>query len=88
LAAALALPETMRQQYAQHLSALSPDNSQSLLITLEYCATDVTGPPFSVDSREVERLFSKHWEITELGSCKEDIRGKKAIERSYCLNKK
>lgn len=86
-ASVIALPAPMRENYTQHLASVLPAQCKTLLICLEYTNGALTGPPFSVDQTEVERLFSKHWEIEELGHCEEDIRGKAAIERSYRLIK-
>lgn len=86
-ASVIALPTPMRESYTQHLAKVLPPLCKTLLICLEYSEGALTGPPFSVDKAEVERLFSKHWGIEELGHCEEDIRGKAAIERSYCLIK-
>ncbi len=56
-AALVALPPQMRADYAAHLSAILPQSTPMLLITLEY-ATD-SGPPFSVPQAEVERLYAQ-----------------------------
>jgi thiopurine S-methyltransferase len=36
------------------------------LITLEYPAGEMEGPPFSVDEAEVHRLFDAQWDIRQL----------------------
>jgi thiopurine S-methyltransferase len=56
-AALIALPEAMRANYAAHLNAILPSGHQALLISLSYPAHQKAGPPFSVTTTEIERLF-------------------------------
>jgi thiopurine S-methyltransferase len=56
----------LRGRYVEHLTALTGKGTQALLITLEYPQAEMKGPPFSVDSEEVRRLFSGHHSIDEL----------------------
>jgi thiopurine S-methyltransferase len=65
-AALVAWPPELRLQYARQLTALTPPGAPTLLITLEYPQDLMTGPPFSVDAAEVERLYSPHHAIREL----------------------
>jgi len=62
-AALIALPETMRAEYARHLNAHVAPQGQIFLVTLSYPQTQMTGPPFSVDETEVQALFSAHYDI-------------------------
>ena len=55
-----------RGRYVEHLWALTGAGTQTLLVTLEYPQTEMKGPPFSVDSAEVRRLYSRHHSIHEL----------------------
>jgi thiopurine S-methyltransferase len=55
-----------RGLYVEHLRALTATGTQTLLITLEYAQAEMKGPPYSVDSAEVHRLFSRHHSIHEL----------------------
>lgn len=55
-----------RGRYVEHLTALTGTGTQTLLVTLEYPQAEMNGPPFSVDSEEVHRLFSRHYSIVEL----------------------
>lgn len=55
-AALIALPETMRLQYAAKLKQLLP-KAKMLLITLEYPAGEKQGPPFAVFADELPLLF-------------------------------
>ena len=56
-----------RGRYVEHLWALTGAGTQTLLVTLEYPQAEMKGPPFSVDSAEVHRLYSRHHSIHELG---------------------
>lgn len=55
-AALIALPEEMRQNYVFHMKSLVGVVPQ-LLITLSYEQAQMDGPPFSVSSEEVNRLY-------------------------------
>ena len=62
-ASIVALPEKMRQTYAKKISGLSSGNTKILMHLLSYDQSEMTGPPFSVDSNEVKRLFSDNFDI-------------------------
>jgi thiopurine S-methyltransferase len=62
-----------RGRYVEHLQALTGARTQTLLVTLEYPQAEMKGPPFSVDSEEVHRLYSHHHSIHELA--RRDILG-------------
>ena len=64
-AALIALPPHMRQDYVDHLTAVIPDGTRILLITLDY-DTDIKGPPFNVSDEEVLRLYSADYEIEHI----------------------
>ena len=57
-AALIALPATMRPDYARQLQPLMASPSRGLLISLEYDASNMDGPPFSVPESEVRTLFA------------------------------
>lgn len=65
-AALVALPSEARARYAAHISKLSEDNTQILLITASYNQAEMQGPPFSVDEDEVKMLYGKNFVIDEL----------------------
>jgi thiopurine S-methyltransferase len=65
-AALIALPETMRARYTEHLNALLPAKCAGLLITLDYDQARLDGPPFSVPDHEVQRLLAPAWQLTLL----------------------
>ncbi len=56
-ASLIALPPAMRQRYVAQLAGLSEPGTQTLLVTLEYDASRMAGPPHSVDSAEVTALY-------------------------------
>ncbi|EDM48084.1 thiopurine S-methyltransferase [Marinobacter algicola] len=64
-AALIALPPHMRQDYVDHLTAVIPDGTRILLITLDYDA-DIKGPPFNVSDEEVLKLYSADYEIEHI----------------------
>lgn len=61
-AALVALPDAMRQRYAQHLITISQAAPQ-LVICFEYDQAQLPGPPFSVDSLEMHKLYSKVYSL-------------------------
>ncbi|MBR9871852.1 MAG: thiopurine S-methyltransferase [Gammaproteobacteria bacterium] len=65
-AALIALPPEMRKDYVNHLTAVTPDNTTILLITLDYDNNEMKGPPFSVSDDEVHQLFSEDYSITRI----------------------
>ena len=65
-ASLVALPPSMREAYARHLMMLVPRGAKILLISLDYDASQMNGPPFPVPTREDEALFQPHARITVL----------------------
>jgi len=55
-----------RAAYLAHLNSLTAPGAQTLLITMEYLQQQMQGPPFSVDSRAVDKLYSQHHSIQKL----------------------
>jgi thiopurine S-methyltransferase len=51
-----------------------------LLIALEYAQVQMSGPPFSVPRDEVERLYSRSFEVREIA--RQDILANEARFRS------
>ncbi|HJU07851.1 MAG TPA: thiopurine S-methyltransferase [Rhodanobacteraceae bacterium] len=62
-AALIALPPPLRERYAREVYDHMPAGCRDLLITLEFPQHQMEGPPFSVEEREVHRLFGEHWDI-------------------------
>lgn len=65
-AALIAFPVPMRDRLVREVYAKLPAGARGLLITLEYPAGEMEGPPFSVDETEVHRLFDAHWDVRQL----------------------
>ncbi|PKM06404.1 MAG: thiopurine S-methyltransferase [Gammaproteobacteria bacterium HGW-Gammaproteobacteria-4] len=65
-AALIALPDAMRQRYAELVLGKLPSGCRTLLVTLDYPQHEKQGPPFSVDQTEVERLFAANWHVALL----------------------
>lgn len=66
-AALVALPETMRSQYSQHVIAIS-QNARQLLICFDYCQQEMPGPPFAISDAEVRRHYSQNYQLQKLAS--------------------
>lgn len=64
-AALIALPPNMRKRYVEHLTAIIPDGTRVLLITLDY-ATEIKGPPFNVSNEEVQELYQDDYKIEHI----------------------
>ena len=65
-AALIALPEPLRRRYADEVYAALPPHCRGLLVSLEYPAAELDGPPFAVDEIEVQRLFQRDWALEVL----------------------
>lgn len=65
-AALIALPPKMRRDYVNHLTAIIPDGTRILLITLDYDSEEMKGPPFNVSDDEVYELYGKDYEINHV----------------------
>jgi thiopurine S-methyltransferase len=64
-AALVALPETMRGQYAAHLMEIT-DSAPQLLICFDYDQSLQPGPPFSISDEEVNRHYQAAYDLTLL----------------------
>lgn len=65
-ASLVALPSSLRQKYAIHLTEVLPQTVRILLVTMEYPQNEMNGPPFSVPETEVRSLFQDHFHIERL----------------------
>ena len=61
-AALVALPAEMRKRYAAHLTEIT-DQAPQLLICYEYDQGLMEGPPFSIDAKEVNRLYGDRYHL-------------------------
>jgi thiopurine S-methyltransferase len=57
-AALIALPAELRARYVAHLRTLLPAGAPGLVITLEYDAARMSGPPFPVTEAELRALYA------------------------------
>lgn len=65
-AALVALPPELRARYAAHLGDILPSGTRVLLVTFDYDAAEMAGPPFAVSPAEVDALFAPFGPIREL----------------------
>lgn len=72
-AALVALPEDMRSRYAAHLTTITASPPQ-LLLCFQYDQQLMSGPPFSLTSAEVHRLYRDTYQPALLDSV--DIPGR------------
>ena len=89
-AALIALPQTMREEYARHMATLLPSGAHILLVTMEYPPGTLEGPPFSVTDDEVHALYGADFSV-ELKASWEEAEGPRGIaitERVYTLTRK
>lgn len=61
----MALPATIRKKYTTHLLEITGAAKQ-LLITFEYDQSLIDGPPFSLNSNEVNQHYKAAYEVERL----------------------
>ena len=64
-ASLVALPPEMRVAYAAHLQRLLEPGTKALLVAFDYPQHEMQGPPFSVQTSEVQALY-RNWCDVEL----------------------
>lgn len=64
-AALIAMPPEMRPSYSEQVISLS-DNAPQLVLTLNYQQNERAGPPFSINSTDIERYYGAHYSIKPL----------------------
>lgn len=67
-AAFIALPETMRADYAKHLKTLLAEHATILLVTMDYQPDEMSGPPFHITLDEIKQQFPEG-QVEELCRC-------------------
>ncbi len=72
-ASLVALPSSMRDQYASVIKTVLKKGGKYLLITFEYDQSKLDGPPFSIDANEVHRLYEDSFTI-ELKESEEEVK--------------
>lgn len=65
-ASMVALPPDLRNDYAQKVLSLCSAHTKILLQTFEYKQAEMTGPPFSVDEKEIREYFGKRFFLQQL----------------------
>ena len=85
-AALVALPESMRENYATHLTEIT-NNAAQLLICFEYDQNLMDGPPFSINEETVQKYYGSNYELKllESGSFAGGLKGNSVIENSWLL---
>lgn len=81
----VALPEQMRIDYVARMSALLKPGVKTLLVALKYLQHEMSGPPFSVCSEEVEKLYHAWCDVELLAS--EDVLEKEIQLKSRGLSR-
>lgn len=66
-ASLVALPTNMREDYVAHMGKVLPAHTETLLVGMDYPQQEMGGPPFAVNSAEIERLYADDYQITVLG---------------------
>lgn len=91
-AALVALPLTMRKQYAEKTLSLFKSGTRMLLISVEYPQHEKQGPPFSVSQSELADLFPladikilAQDDLTGRGFAKRRFAVSKLIETAYLI---
>ncbi len=88
-AALIALPDSMRGDYALHLSSLLQSGTQIFLISMDYDESKMEAPPFSVPEADVRELFENHFVVEIIAqSSGPDIVGNLAERGLDTLNEK
>ncbi|NER84055.1 MAG: thiopurine S-methyltransferase [Leptolyngbya sp. SIO1D8] len=72
-AALVALPGEMRNRYTAHLIEIT-DKAPQLLVSYEYDQNLMSGPPFSVSNKEVDKHYRESYDLTLVRS--EDVPGR------------
>lgn len=57
-AALVAMPDSMRANYAKHLMAIT-DKARQLLVAFDYDQSQMSGPPFSVPSKTIATYYDE-----------------------------
>jgi thiopurine S-methyltransferase len=70
-AALISWAPELRADYVAHITALTGPGTQTLLVTMEYAQSEMTGPPFSLGADEVDRLYGGGHAIQRLS--REDV---------------
>ena len=64
--AIVAIEPQLRKSYAQRLIELMPVGASILMVTLEYPAGEMDGPPYAIDVAKVSNFFGQAFSIEEV----------------------
>ena len=87
-AALIALPPSMRHDYARALTDLAKPATRMLLVTVEYGSGSVTPPPFEVPPAEVTQLYGHHWNIEQCDRAAADVKGQPGFESVFVCSRR
>lgn len=87
-AALVALPASMRKNYAEIIKRSLKKGGQCLLIVYEYDQTKLEGPPFSINDIEVRRLYQDAFSIQLLESERPNKEGSRLMSLDESLKQK
>ena len=87
-AALIALPPTLRPDYARHLGTLARSAARVLLITVQYAPEQVTPPPFAVDDSEVLTSYGTDWQVARLAQAPAEVKGAPGSETMFRLERR
>jgi thiopurine S-methyltransferase len=65
-AALISWSPALREQYVEHVTAVTSPGTKTLLITVEYPPAQMSGPPFPVTRADVDRLYADRHSIEQL----------------------
>jgi thiopurine S-methyltransferase len=92
-ASLVALPSSMRAGYAEVIRGALRAGGKCLLIVYEYDPSKMEGPPFSVETDEIHRLYGRHFAIELVESQKPTQEGPRLaavedlVQKVYVLEK-
>lgn len=91
-AALVALPVADRKRYIEHIKLFFSEHTVMFLITLQYAQTEMDGPPFSVESVEIEAGFGEQFRIelletTDLVSNNSNLKNRNLSRLHECCYK-
>jgi len=89
-ASLVALPETMRQDYTQHLSKIT-NTIKQLVVCLEYNQSQLNGPPFAINPDELKNHYQTNYslECVERNEIEGGLKGKTpGHESAWILSEK
>lgn len=85
-AALVALPDDIRQKYAEEFSKRTKQQLEILLISFEYSQATLQGPPFSVPEEEVGHLY-ENFSLQKLHTERSEVRSVEVFEKTYWLER-